>query len=99
MSQPLSRLGRTQDLEDIRALIRANRATLNLTEVREYFLLFDRAALLLGAGKHQTKVELVRKNEIKKAKTEPVKLPPAQPAVPKTNRRSNATPNRPRSEP
>jgi P-type conjugative transfer protein TrbG len=41
--------------------------------------LFDRAALLLGAGKHQTKVELVRKNEIKKAKTEPVKLPPAQP--------------------
>jgi hypothetical protein len=46
MSQPLSRLGRTQDLEDIRALIRANRATLNLTEVREYFLLFDRAALL-----------------------------------------------------
>lgn len=41
--------------------------------------LFDRAALLLGAGKHQTKVELVRKNEIKKAKTEPVKLAPAQP--------------------
>jgi P-type conjugative transfer protein TrbG len=41
--------------------------------------LFDRAALLLGTGNHQTKVELVRKNEIKKAKTEPVKLPPAQP--------------------
>jgi hypothetical protein len=37
---------RTQDLEDIRGLIRANRDTLNLTEVREYFLLFDRAALL-----------------------------------------------------
>jgi hypothetical protein len=37
---------RTQDLEDIRALIRANRDTLKLTEVREYFALFDRAALL-----------------------------------------------------
>ena len=37
---------RTQDLEDIRALVRANRDTLNLTEVREYFALFDRAALL-----------------------------------------------------
>ena len=37
---------RTQDLEDIRALIRANRDTLNLTEVREYFALFDRAGLL-----------------------------------------------------
>jgi hypothetical protein len=37
---------RTQDLEDIRALIRANRDTLKLAEVREYFLLFDRAALL-----------------------------------------------------
>jgi hypothetical protein len=37
---------RTQDLEDIRALIRANRDTLNLTEVREYFMLFERAALL-----------------------------------------------------
>lgn len=37
---------RTQDLEDIRALIRANRDTLNLTEVREYFALFNRAQLL-----------------------------------------------------
>ena len=37
---------RRQDLEDIRALIRANRDTLNLAEVREYFRLFDRAALL-----------------------------------------------------
>jgi hypothetical protein len=34
------------DLEDIRALIRANRDTLNLTEVREYFALFNRAQLL-----------------------------------------------------
>lgn len=33
---------RTQDLEDIRALLRANRETLNMTEVREYFRLFDR---------------------------------------------------------
>ncbi len=37
---------RTQDLEDIRALIRANRDTLNLAQVREYFVLFDRAQLL-----------------------------------------------------
>jgi hypothetical protein len=37
---------RTQDLEDIRALLRANRATLNLNEVREYFRLFDREPLL-----------------------------------------------------
>ena len=37
---------RTQYLEDIRALIRANRDTLKVAEVREYFLLFDRGALL-----------------------------------------------------
>jgi hypothetical protein len=37
---------RTQDLEDIRALIRANRDTLNLSDVREYFALFQREALL-----------------------------------------------------
>jgi predicted nucleotidyltransferase len=37
---------RTQDLEDIRALLRAHRATLDMTEVREYFRLFDREALL-----------------------------------------------------
>ena len=37
---------RTQDLEDIRALIRTNLDTLNLVEVREYFLLFDREPLL-----------------------------------------------------
>jgi len=37
---------RTQDLEDIRALIRANRDTLNLAQVREYFALFNRAPLL-----------------------------------------------------
>ena len=44
---------RTQDLEDIRALLRANRATLNMSEVREYFRLFEREALfeeLLNAG-------------------------------------------------
>jgi hypothetical protein len=35
-----------KDLEDIRALIRANRDTLNLTEVQEYFVLFDRPELL-----------------------------------------------------
>lgn len=37
---------RTQDLEDIRALLRTHRATLDMTEVREYFRLFDREALL-----------------------------------------------------
>jgi len=37
---------RTQDLEDIRALIRANRDALDLTEVQKYFVLFDRPALL-----------------------------------------------------
>jgi len=37
---------RTQDLEDIRALLRANRSTLDMEEVREYFRLFDREPLL-----------------------------------------------------
>ena len=37
---------RTQDLEDIRALLRANRAALDMDELREYFRLFDREALL-----------------------------------------------------
>lgn len=37
---------RTQDLEDIRALLRTHRATLDMTEVREYFRLFDREPLL-----------------------------------------------------
>lgn len=37
---------RTQDLEDIRALLRANRARLDMVEVREYFRLFNRGSLL-----------------------------------------------------
>ena len=37
---------RKQDLEDIRALMRANRARLDMDEVRGYFALFDREALL-----------------------------------------------------
>lgn len=37
---------RTQDLEDIRALFRVHRASLDMTEVREYFLLFNRESLL-----------------------------------------------------
>jgi Uncharacterised nucleotidyltransferase len=37
---------RTQDLEDIRALLRANRGHLDLKEVREYFELFGRGPLL-----------------------------------------------------
>jgi len=37
---------RTQDLEDIRALLRANRDTLDMAQVREYFRLFDRESLL-----------------------------------------------------
>jgi len=37
---------RTQDLEDIRALLRANRATLDMAQTREYFQLFQRESLL-----------------------------------------------------
>ena len=37
---------RTQDLEDIKALVAANRQVLKMDEVREYFRLFDREALL-----------------------------------------------------
>jgi hypothetical protein len=36
----------TQDLEDIKALIAANRQALKMDEVREYFRLFNREALL-----------------------------------------------------
>ncbi len=35
---------RTQDAEDIRALLRANQGAMNMTEVREYFKLFGREA-------------------------------------------------------
>jgi type IV secretion system protein VirB9 len=41
--------------------------------------LFDRAALLLGSGKHQRKVELVRKAEVSGGKA-PGQTPQAQPA-------------------
>lgn len=37
---------RTQDLEDIRALFRANHSRLDLTEVGDYFHLFNRDSLL-----------------------------------------------------
>jgi hypothetical protein len=37
---------RTQDLEDIRSLLRANRTTLDIAEVCEYFRLFDRESSL-----------------------------------------------------
>jgi len=37
---------RRQDLEDIRALMRANRGTLNLEQVRAYFRLFNHEPLL-----------------------------------------------------
>jgi hypothetical protein len=37
---------RTQDLEDIRALLRANRSALDVAELRGYFRLFDRESLL-----------------------------------------------------
>jgi hypothetical protein len=37
---------RTRDLEDIRALLRANRDSLNMAAVRDYFRLFHREALL-----------------------------------------------------
>ena len=38
--------GRTRDLDDIRALLANNRGTLDLSEVREYFRLFNREPLL-----------------------------------------------------
>jgi P-type conjugative transfer protein TrbG len=41
--------------------------------------LFDRAALLLGSGKHQIKVELIRKGEVSGGKV-PGQVPQAQPA-------------------
>jgi predicted nucleotidyltransferase len=37
---------RTQDVEDIRALVRANRSTLDIEELRGYFRLFERESLL-----------------------------------------------------
>lgn len=37
---------RTQDLEDIRALLRAGHARLDIGQIREYFQLFDREPLL-----------------------------------------------------
>jgi hypothetical protein len=37
---------RTQDLEDIRALLRANRDVVRMEELRKYFLLFDKGSLL-----------------------------------------------------
>jgi hypothetical protein len=37
---------RTRDLDDIRALLRAQRGKLNMAEVREYFALFDRTDML-----------------------------------------------------
>jgi len=45
--------------------------------------LFDRAALLLGVGKHQTKVEIVREQQLKRR--EPVRIPPPQPAEAKSD--------------
>lgn len=37
---------RTRDIEDIRSLLHANRGTLNMSEVKQYFVLFEREALL-----------------------------------------------------
>lgn len=37
---------RTRDLDDVRALLRAQRGKLNMAEVREYFALFERTELL-----------------------------------------------------
>ena len=43
---------RAQDIEDIRGLLRANRDTLNMDEVKRYFVLFEREPLFneLAAG-------------------------------------------------
>ena len=45
---------RTRDIEDIRSLLHANRGALNMSEVKQYFVLFEREALL---------DELLTKNE------------------------------------
>lgn len=37
---------RLRDLDDIRALLRANRATLDMSEVRRYFVIFEREPML-----------------------------------------------------
>jgi hypothetical protein len=37
---------RTQDLEDIRALLRANKGGVDIAMLREYFAIFGREALL-----------------------------------------------------
>lgn len=37
---------RTRELDDIRALLSANRSTMDMQEVRRYFALFDREPLL-----------------------------------------------------
>ena len=37
---------RTRDIDDIRALIAANRDTLDIAEIRDYFRLFDKESLL-----------------------------------------------------
>ena len=42
----LNDASRTQDLEDIRALLRSNRNTLDMSQVRGYFRLFEREAML-----------------------------------------------------
>lgn len=41
-------------MEDIRALSRTHRATLDMTEVREYFRLFDRESLLMNSYTNST---------------------------------------------
>jgi hypothetical protein len=45
---------RTRDIEDIRSLLHANRSTLNMSEVKQYFVLFEHETLL---------DELLAKNE------------------------------------
>jgi len=37
---------RTRDLDDIRALLKIHRASLDMTELREYFALFNKQELL-----------------------------------------------------
>jgi hypothetical protein len=37
---------RTRDLDDIRALLKIHRASLNMNELREYFALFNKSELL-----------------------------------------------------
>jgi len=45
-AKSLTHSARTRDLDDIRALLKMHRASLNMDELREYFALFNKPDLL-----------------------------------------------------